>query len=373
LNYDDLAMPAYDRDISVTSNTDISAPDLLQLALAPKRVDTRKAARNVVITARARDIQSAGLGAAQLRAEDGNGHSAFASLTRVKGHKNLLRGRMFIARWQGSGRWHMASASIYDRVGNSQNYSRADLASIGDHSFRVIGRSDHAKPRISGFHMSTRHIDVRKKATTVAFRARVRDARAGVVFAYVSITGKNDTGTLKGLRPTGSNPHNVVFKGALRIRPCGGLRGAFTVKVVAVDAPNNHKTLKHGTLTVRAKDRTTPRASMTAFAQNPVSVKVNFNEAVDGISESSVIVTLAAEHAPSIPFSPPVCYAGEDLSGGTVDCLTGRVRSADLHPIAALTPSTDYYVIINPEGVLDVTDFGGNPFQQTRLLFEAET
>ena len=44
----------------------------------------------------------------------------------------------------------------------------------------------------------------------------------------------------------------------------------------------------------------------------------------------------------------------------------------NLMPIAALTPNQDYYVHINPEGNLDVTDLAGNPFRQLQLLFEAE-
>ena len=372
LSYGDLTLPVYDRDINVTSNEDISAPDLLNLTLKPKRVDTRKKPGSVVITAKARDIQSAGLGSAQVVADDTKGNAAFANLTPVKGHQNLLRGRMFIPQWLGSGRWHLQSASVYDHVGNTQNYTRGDLASLGDHTFKTIGRVDKVKPRVSGFQISTRHVDVRKEPKTVSMRVRVRDGLAGAQFAFAEVGNPQGSVAFVSLRPVGSNPHDVVFKGALRIRPCAGLRGVLKVVVSASDAAGNQRTLARGTMTVRAKDSTTPMAGVTAFSQDPTSVKVNFNEAVDGISTSSLIITEATDNSPAIALSPPVCYPQKDLAGGPVDCLTGRVRSVDIHPIVALTPNTDYYVIINPEGVLDVTDLAGNPFRQLRLLFEAE-
>jgi hypothetical protein len=372
LGYGDLNLPVYDRDVDVTSNEDTSPPDLLHVTLQPKRVDTRKHFGKVVVTAKTRDTQSAGVGQVQVAAQDAKGNTGFANLTRVKGRQNLFRGRMFIPQWLGSSSWHLSSGFIYDRVGNSQSYTRADLASLGDHTFRTIGRVDKVKPRVTGFHISTRHVDVRKKAKTLSFQFRVRDGLAGVGFASAQLSNPQGRGAFASLRPVGTNPHNVVFKGRVRIGPCQGIRGPFKVELSASDAAGNTRSLTRGTVTVRANDSTTPMASMTAFAQDPISVKVNFDESVDGISANSVNITTATENAPPIPISPPVCWSAENLGGSQVDCLTGHVRSMNIVPIAPLPQNTDYYAIINPEGTLDVTDLAGNPFRQLRLLFEAE-
>ena len=173
LDYADLTLPVYDRDFTVTSVPDTSVPDLLHLSLTPKRVDTRKRPQSVVITAKARDTQSAGVDFVDIGAVDGKGHEASADLRAVKGVKNTFRGRMYIAQWQGSGRWHFQSATVGDRVGNRQEYTRGDLASLGgDHTFQVIGRIDKAKPSIGA---STSPL-----ATSTCARSRSRSSSASV-------------------------------------------------------------------------------------------------------------------------------------------------------------------------------------------------
>ena len=368
LNYGDLTLPVYDRDLTVTSNEDTSAPDLLHLALKPKRVDTRKQARNIVLTAKALDVQSAGVAQVQVEAANGKGHSAFANLTPVKGVNNTLRGRMHIAQWQGSARWHLQSATVYDRAGNRQDYTRGDLASMGgDHTFRVIGRIDTAKPSISRFHISARHIDVRTKPKQVEFSIRSRDPVSGIQFGYAALEDHGSIVALIGLRPSEAGSHDTVLNGKMHFRPCHSPRGVYGVRMYAFDGANNFRMVNRGTLTVQAKDRELPRASM-AFTQTANSATINFSEKVDGVSTSSVRFSSVSTPLAFLPMDTVTCYPEKNLGGTPVDCLTGDVRSAAFVPSTPFSTGS-YYATINPEGTLDVTDLAGNPFHQFQLIF----
>src|SRR4029079_7592740 len=95
---------------------------------------------------------------------------------------------------------------------------------------------------------------------------------------------------------------------------------------------------------------------------------VNFNEAVTGISTTSATVTTADG------LGNPVAgtWACTDKSNAPTPCTTGHVRHANFTPtggFSAYSAFNGFHLHLNPNHVLDITDFTGNPFTQNIIQF----
>lgn len=362
-SYDDLAAAPFDRDLTVVSIPDATAPTVSALHIDPSTVDSRKREGRVTFTGVAQDAGGAGLQSVTAVVTDGT-NTLGAVLTRVPGKPGKVRGTLPIAMWTGNQTWTLVQVIADDKVGNRTTYDSGFGALGFDRQFRVRSKQDVTKPAVSGARLSTRRVDIRKHAGTVDVRLVARDAASGVAVATVTI---DTPGSFFGRTSTLRRSPGGVYRGTVRMSSCNTPSGKALVSVEVRDAAGNGRVLQLGKVTVRAKDRIVPTATVANSSAVPTTlVTVDFDEPVTGISVSSAVV---------LPVSGLASVAGSwtclNEANGTVPCATGAVSHAQFAPFVALSSGTFYTLVLNPEGTLDVTDLHGNPFHRTQVAFKA--
>jgi hypothetical protein len=102
-------------------------------------------------------------------------------------------------------------------------------------------------------------------------------------------------------------------------------------------------------------DTTPPVVTVTGSATLSGPVRLAMNEAVTGLTTSSVLLRLVGGAA------IPSALACADAAKVAVACDATSVRSATLIPATALVPGQHYEVVVNAAGAVTVTDVAGNP------------
>jgi hypothetical protein len=361
-SYDDLAAAPFDRDLTVVSVPDATAPTVSALHIDPRTVDARKRDGRVTFTGVAQDTGGAGLSSVTAVVTDGT-NTLGAFLTKVPGKPGKVRGTVEIATWSGNQTWTLVQVIADDNVGNRTTYDSGFGALGFDRSFRVRSKQDHTKPTVSGVRISTHRVDIRKHAATVEVRLTARDAASGIAAVTVPVDTPGSffcrTSTLR--RGPGG-----VYRGTVRMNSCTTPSGKARVSVDVRDAAGNGTVVQLGKVTVRAKDRVVPTATVGDSSGVPTTlVTVDFDEPVTGISTSSAVV---------LPISSLASVAGSwtclDKASSTVSCATGAVSRAQFAPFVALTSGAFYALVLNPEGTLDLTDLHGNPFHRNQVVFK---
>lgn len=364
-SYDDLAPATFDRDLTVDSVPDTTAPTVSALRIDPHQVDARNRGRVVTFTAEAQDTGGAGLGSITVVVGDDGSNTVGVILTRVPGKPGRMRGTLPVVTWSGTHRWKVSSVIAVDKVGNTTTYD-SGLAALGfDRTFRARSRDDLKDPKVSGARLSTHRVDIRKQAATVKVRLAARDADSGVGFAFVTV---DTTGSLFGRTVELRRGAAGVFTGKIRMTPCNTPAGPARVSADITDAAGNTTSVQLGKIAVRAKDHTLPTAAVAdSTSVPPAMVTVDFDKPVNGISTSSAVIH---------PVSSLVTVAGDwsclDAASSPVSCASGAVSHATFAPIVALTGGAFYTLVLNPEGILDLTDLHGNPFHRNQLTFRVQ-
>jgi hypothetical protein len=102
-------------------------------------------------------------------------------------------------------------------------------------------------------------------------------------------------------------------------------------------------------------DTTPPVVTVTGSATLSGPVRLATNEAVTGLSTSSVLLR------PVGGAVIPTTLLCADAAKVTVGCEATNIRSATLTPATPLVPGQHYEVVVNPAGAATVTDVAGNP------------
>jgi hypothetical protein len=102
-------------------------------------------------------------------------------------------------------------------------------------------------------------------------------------------------------------------------------------------------------------DTTPPVVTVTGSTTLSGPVRLATNEAVTGLSTSSVLLR------PVGGAVIPTTLLCADAAKVTVGCEATNIRSATLTPATPLVPGQHYEVVVNPAGAATVTDVAGNP------------
>lgn len=350
--YEDLV--GFDRSLTVRSVHDTSRPALKRLNFASTKVNTKKKAKKVRISAVVGD-KGSGVSnvTVQLMHKD---RSLYAFLTRKKG---MYVGTLQVPKWMGVGTYK-ATATVYDHVGNYRQYSYKALGPVkGDRKMRIVSRKDSSRPVI-GKPSHVKSVDVRTKSKRVTVTVRLKDKGSGVHYAYAYLDGGGYSGAA--LKRVKGTPRNGVWKGSMRIDECASTPGRFDLQVSAADAAGNHRAREATKLRVRASDRGTPWAEVEdPSAAGPVVL--SFDEDVNGLTTTTAVIRQNTFDGTT---PPPVAgtWACETASGGPTSCQTGAVRTAKFTPATPFEMYGYYEVTLNPEHQLGLTDLAGNPFRR---------
>jgi uncharacterized lipoprotein NlpE involved in copper resistance len=87
-------------------------------------------------------------------------------------------------------------------------------------------------------------------------------------------------------------------------------------------------------------------------------VTLDFTEDVVGVDNTTV------------SFGRDGTWACTDASEAPTNCLTGAVRHASFTPASPFDNGAYYYLQLNPNHTLGLTDLAGNPFDQQWLPFK---
>jgi serine protease len=355
-----------DPAITVTSVPDVTPPRLQSLQLSATRVDTRRRAAEVTVTARATDA-GAGVTRVIVYAVADRRRSTSTFLHRVKGsaQNGRWRGSLHIPRYMGDRTWRI-TAGVVDAVVNPRSYSPRALAVLDrdhhvDRSFVVRSRPDNARPTSSPATFSVSAVDATTGDQDVVVRVRARDDASGVARLRLRLLDPPETdGELDTyLHRVSGTRRNGVWQATVTIPQCG-VAGTWSAQVEVTDRAGRGRQYLSGqpTLQVTTRDNVVPIVARAADAAgDPV---LTFSEDVTGVTATSATAHDAAGAA------VPGTWACADATGAVVSCATGALRRATFtpHPSAA----GQIYLTLNPEGSLGVTDLAGNPVGRRRTV-----
>jgi Bacterial Ig-like domain len=366
---------------TVVSTRDATRPALTAFTFTPDTVNTTRREQNMRFTARATDTMS---GVAQLfvgvRSRTSYRH-AFARLHKEHGTANRYTGRAVIPRWIASSDWRVWYVAVVDRADNYAFYSTRRLKELGfNHYFRVVSRRDTTEPKVVSFSRRPNVVDVRTADQSVLVTARVTDTHSGVEEVGASFRGPHDINVDVNLERVSGTRRDGIWQGTATVHQCPAQSGPLSASIYVGDHRDNdvyyptRELIRRewpSRLRVLARpDAITPAAHVGRRVPITGPVTLTFNEAVNGINQTSVSVRRI-----SILNS----YEGPDLVGrwrcktgsGTVTgCAHGRVREAIFRPVTDLHHRRYYTVELNPQHSLAVTDLAGNPFDRDQLLFQ---
>jgi hypothetical protein len=375
------AVPGIHR-VQVTSRvTDATPPVLSAFAIRPHAVDVRR--RHFVhVTARARDDET---GVSQVWVAlfaPAESASAVTRLHKVAGTAHTWSGRLRIRRWVPAGTWKVYAVAMVNHTGRVRVVFYPALGRLGfDRDLRVLGTSrDTTAPELTSLRLAPAAVDVRTAGHTVTMTVHASDTGSGIRSMGADFRAP---GVSTGARLTlvSGNRHSGVWRGTARFAPCPSLTGPWQLSVNIVDRTDNianylPTSLRHLGLPARVRVTARPDALRPRVHGVGSRVSLNgplrlsFSEVVNGISADSA--TVAAFKLNTDAGGPQIagqwrCRTGR---GAPTNCATGRVRSASFRPDAPLQP-TGYFVALNPEHSLQITDMAGNPFDRAGVIFEA--
>ena len=355
----------------VISRVDRRAPVLTRFTLSPSRINALSDRRRVTLTVAARD---AGSGVDSLTASlDQRAGALFGTtnlldLHRVSGtaRDGRWRAHVEIPAWAPGGRWD-PELSVTDNAGRSRTYTRESPAGTPKAAtvlplkpLRVRSSADHDRPVVDTLTVSPGAVDVRAAAQSVTFEVHAHDATSGLAAPSISIES-NHLQRVFPLRLVAGTLTSGTWRGVLNLTPCDAIAGTWTVLVDAQDRTQNNAAGRgpESSLLVQANDHLPPTYS--SVGASTTQVPLVFDEDVAGITGDSA----SLRHFPGGLRDPRnTAVSGHwdcrTVNSLPIDCDAGPVRTATFLPDATLVAGT-YAAAFNPEHVLQVTDFAGNP------------
>ena len=349
--------------LNVLADRDTRGPVLRRLRLSTTHLDTRWQPAEARIWAHVTD-NMAGTAKVTLslsRPQPWSGGDYRVPLHLVEGSpaNGWWRGALRMPRWQ-SDFTGLLGIGTLDAVNNVGGIIGAELRRVGPSRITVRSRTDLRKPAVRRPAVAPASVDVTESAGAVRFTVRASDAKSGVAHVDVSV------GKLVALHLVSGNRRDGLWRARLPITRCTVAQSYHAI-VIVTDRAGMTRGLGADplTYTVANSDRVPPEVAGPS-TQPPASgpVTVTFTEDVTGISSASAPVT-EGRPVDADPYNPTQPIAGSwscaSSSASQVDCATGAVRRASWTPDQPLQSGIFYVVQFNPNHILDVTDFAGNP------------
>ncbi len=375
------AVPGIHR-LQVTSGvTDSTAPVLSGFAIRPHAVDVRR--RHFVhVTARARDDET---GVSQVwvaLVAPSESASVVARLHKVAGTAHTWRGRLRMRRWVPAGTWKVYAVLLVNHTGRVRPVWYRGLGRLGfDRDLRVVGTSrDSTAPQLTSLRLAPAAVDVRTAGDTVTLTVRARDIGSGIRWMSAGISGPGAS-TETGLTLVSGDRHHGLWRGTARFARCPSVSGRWQLAVYIGDRTDNlanygpsrlrHLGLPSHVRVTARPDALPPRVHGVGYRVSLNGpLRLRFSEAVNGID--AVSATVASFNLNTAAGGPPIAgqWRCRTDTGALTSCTTGQVRSAAFWPDTPLQP-TGYFVELNPEHSLQITDMAGNPFDRDGAVFEA--
>jgi len=356
------------RSFHVVSIRDHTPPKLTGFTFTPSLVDTRTTAKAITVTARVTDTQSGVDRVVVLGYKAGTRKHWNLNLKHTSGQ--VWTGQRLVPRWSGVSDWTFGSGAssaviAYDRMSNARAYSYAGLGALGfKRDYSVISRWDRALPTVSSVAATPHLLDVRTADKSFTITVRAADVGSGV--AMVKVDGP---GYRVALHRVSGTPQSGTWTGIVHVRRCSAHSGSWTPSgIVLRDGSNPWRSISAGDVSswpqvkVTGRDVTVNYPTVTS-AGPAANVVLAFDERVNGITnESALLVGEGVDH--------PGVWTCLNGSNAVVDCLTGSVRTARFDPDVDLVSGGSYALLLDPEGVLALTDLAGNPFRQFYLALD---
>jgi hypothetical protein len=367
LDADGLAANGLQRSFQVVSIQDKTPPKLAGFSFTPSVVDTRTTARELTITARASDTQSGVRSVRVWGYKAGSKRGWSLNLHHTTGQ--LWSGKQLIPTWYGETHWTFGGPShfavlVRDRTFNVKTYSYDDLGKLSfKRDYWVLSKWDRALPTVSSVTASPHLLDVRTSDKTFTITVKAADVGSGVREVVADGSGY----TLKLHLISGSH-RSGTWQGTVHVRRCTAYSGSWSPsRILALDSWNPARSIYPGDLLwpkvkVTGRDLTVnpPQVTSTGPASD---VTMAFDERVNGVSNESAVLVGGGEFHTGT-------WTCLDVNDASADCLTGEVQTAMFNPDADLVTGESYYFLLDPEGVLLLTDLAGNPFTRYYLPFD---
>ncbi len=190
-----LASAGLPTSLQVTSVQDISAPEVVSLAISPAAIDTTAGSQTVAITARVVD-NLAGTRNVQVKlVSPSGGQVRFGSFYRVAGddRDGIYQTDVTFAQFSEGGAWRVDFIYTDDKINNNKYLYTSQLVAAGiPTNLQVTSVQDISAPLVRSLTISPSTIDTTVSSQTVAVTARVTDNLAGtrnVQVKFVSPSG----------------------------------------------------------------------------------------------------------------------------------------------------------------------------------------
>lgn len=373
LSSEQLAAAGLPSFLNVKSTPDKTPPVISGFSFTPGAVNTTKASKTITFTAKATDSQSGISGFYVDASSANNKYGGFAYLTKVKSPANTYKGTMTIARWVGKSTWKISDLEVFDKAGNYLDLSYADLGTRHyKRMFKVTSGTDTSKPKLVSFSRTPATVNAKTKNASFQVTVTAKDTGSGVSSVSVDYLAPAGGFVASGyLTRSSGTAKKGVWKGTVTVIRCESAPGTWKPTVYITDGAYNQLSTALTAATaqekVKATDHIAPTAT-TSFSQPPAGpVKISFDENVNGISSTSVTVNAGNSYDPGALV--PGTLKCTDKSGASANCATGKVRNVSFKPTTAMNTFSDYFVTINPEHSLAVTDAAGNAPRREYLDF----
>jgi hypothetical protein len=283
-------------------------------------------------------------------------------------------GRLTVGRWQTTGPRRLW-VNMKDTIANISVVRGDGLSRRGMPStLHVRSGTDRAEPTAQVLSITPGPIDVTTQPGTLTVVARARDAGSGVRTVTGTLNGPGGTTAEVRLRRISGDRHDGRWRGTVTLRPCQTPPGRWEMFLTAADLPSNSGTARpRPRFDVTGLDVTPPTATLPSPVSRLGPLVMTFDEDVRGVTAATATMHLSAEMENSGSNSPsgalPGTWACTSATSGPVSCEAGPLRQATFTPTSPFTANAAYWLVLNPEHELALTDLSGNPYNGFALDF----
>ncbi len=362
--------------ISPPPASDDTPPVLQSFSFTPTSVDVTSGQQSVTVTTTATDdLSGVAYGYALFFSPSGRKSisTSFSPTSGTDPNNSTLTGTLYIPQFSEAGDWKLAQVSVFDKIGNRQNYywsqwgfSAPDFplpSGIQDTLDVESPGEDATPPVLQSFSFTPSSVDVTSGQQSVTVTTTATDDLSGVAYGYAlffSPSGRKSIST--SFSPTsGTDPNNSTLTGTLYI-PQFSEAGDWKLAQVSVfDKIGNRQNYYWSQWGFSAPDLPLPSG-----IQDTLGVNLSIAPAVSITTADVHSSSTATLHGSVLPRGSSTEYTfeyGPTLSFGRTISTSAGSGNQEV-PVAAeisdLLPSTRYY------WRLYATNASGTAYTQTR-------